>query len=287
MELLNNLISIKILPENIDAFINEIRLDTKFENQRPTNEYEIVRGKLNNHLIIVYSSGKIVVPNNPEILDNINEILETITPFDDKIIIGSDEVGKGEWLGPLVIGSVALDRKLELFLQSRGVMDSKKLSLSRIRELSDLIKEKAIAFGMVQIHPETFNKRYLEIKAEGKSLNDLMAWAHAKAIKITLEKMSTKDRNRVRKIVVDEFSKVITEMRIYRVINETFFNLFQKPHAEDVISVAAASIIAKNAREEWIDITSRNLSIDLRRLAVQELKELKDPGKIGKIAYNY
>jgi len=53
--------------------------------------------------------------------------------------IGSDEAGKGEWLGPLIVAAVALSRQQRSYLVTQGVMDSKELRLDVIVELAFLI----------------------------------------------------------------------------------------------------------------------------------------------------
>ena len=59
------------------------------------------------------------------------------------MIVGIDEVGRGPWAGPLVVGAVVLgDTTIS------GLTDSKKLSKRRREELSTLILERASAFGL-------------------------------------------------------------------------------------------------------------------------------------------
>jgi len=59
------------------------------------------------------------------------------------MILGIDEVGRGPWAGPLVVGAVVLGgAKIE------GLTDSKKLTKKR-REVLDIeIREKAVGFGL-------------------------------------------------------------------------------------------------------------------------------------------
>ncbi|MHA1756197.1 MAG: hypothetical protein ACTSVV_05455 [Promethearchaeota archaeon] len=285
MNIIDKLISIKIPLVILDSFIKELKKSNNLIPLKVLNKYELFRGKINNKDIIVYSSGKIVIPNNVEIQELIRNILEIFMPDNKSIIIGSDEVGKGEWLGPLVIGSVALNREQEIFLRSRGVMDSKDLSISRIKTLSNLIKKNSLAYNIILISPEKFNTLFEAFKEEGKSLNDLIAWGHAKSIKESFLKLTIKERSKLNLIVVDEFSKVITEIRIHRVLDENLFKIFQKPHAENLIPVAAASIIAKNERELWIAKMSKKIKLDLKKIPIKELIKRDDAFILGKIVY--
>jgi ribonuclease HII len=63
------------------------------------------------------------------------------------MILGIDEVGRGPWAGPLVVGAVVLgDTTIE------GLTDSKKLSLKRREALDILIREHALGFGLGWVH---------------------------------------------------------------------------------------------------------------------------------------
>lgn len=59
------------------------------------------------------------------------------------MILGIDEVGRGPWAGPLVVGAVVLGG-----VQIDGLTDSKKLTKKRREELSVIIHEKAQAIGL-------------------------------------------------------------------------------------------------------------------------------------------
>jgi ribonuclease HII len=63
------------------------------------------------------------------------------------MILGIDEVGRGPWAGPLVVGAVVLgDASIE------GLTDSKKLSAKRRTELDALIRDQAAGWGLGWVH---------------------------------------------------------------------------------------------------------------------------------------
>ena len=71
-----------------------------------TNNYESLRvkdGKIN---FILYKTGKLVYTVNDTARKLLNTILEREGDYD--YILGSDETGKGEWYGPLVVVTTAL-----------------------------------------------------------------------------------------------------------------------------------------------------------------------------------
>ncbi|OGL22051.1 ribonuclease HII [Candidatus Saccharibacteria bacterium RIFCSPHIGHO2_01_FULL_45_15] len=59
------------------------------------------------------------------------------------MILGIDEVGRGPWAGPLVIGAVVLGGA-----QIEGLTDSKKLSKKRREQLNILIRDQAAGYGL-------------------------------------------------------------------------------------------------------------------------------------------
>ena len=67
------------------------------------------------------------------------------------LVAGIDEAGRGAWAGPVVAAAVILplDRPEVLDeLLTAGVNDSKKLTARKRRTLADLIRARAVAFGM-------------------------------------------------------------------------------------------------------------------------------------------
>jgi ribonuclease HIII len=200
-------------------------------------------------------------------------------------IVGSDEAGKGEWLGPLTVAAVALTPEQGSYLVTQGVMDSKELKIERIVELSEIIRKECLSYHVITITPKKFNMLLQEVKREGKSLNDILAWGHAKAInEVYRELQNRKILGRV-KLVIDEFDRLKTEERLGRVLKSTNFDLEQKPRAEEETAVAAASILARAMREFWIDDASKRLHLDLRKLSAAEALTHKNAEYFAKISF--
>ena len=59
------------------------------------------------------------------------------------MILGIDEVGRGPWAGPLVVGAVVLGNA-----EIQGLTDSKKLSKKKREELDIIIRAEASGFGL-------------------------------------------------------------------------------------------------------------------------------------------
>jgi ribonuclease HIII len=162
-------------------------------------------------------------------------------------------------------------------------MDSKNMSVVRISELSKTVRRTALKVESLLISPERFNKQIEEFRKEGKNLNDMLAWAHTKVITEVYEAIG--NREEPLKIVVDQFARVKTEARLRMKIDLGKIELIQRPKAEDEIAVAAASIIAREAREAWIDWACNKFGFDLRELSVQDAYEHKDKNIFSKVSY--
>jgi ribonuclease HIII len=248
-----------------------------------TNEYEAFRIMFAGEAIVGYTSGKIV-SNGPHSAAAVqNAILEMAPDTHTLLVIGSDEAGKGEWLGPMTVAAVALTADQNAMMRALGVMDSKSMSVVRIAELSKTVRRNALMVSSLLISPEKFNTQIEEFRNEGKNLNDMLAWAHTKVITEVHE--SIKNRDEPIKIVVDQFARVKTEARLRVKIDLGSIELVQRPKAEDEIAVAAASIIAREAREAWIDWASEKYECDLRELSVKEAYEHSHVNAFAKISY--
>ncbi len=148
--------------------------------------------------------------------------------------IGTDESGKGDYFGPLVIAGVLAESKNLEKLSKLGIQDSKKLSDPLIRKIAPEIKNNAV-FSIVTINPAKYNELYKKIG----NLNNLLAWGHARSIENILKKKPCNNA------LSDKFGN---ESLIKNALlkNGKNINLEQRTKAEDDIAVAAASIIARD-----------------------------------------
>lgn len=69
------------------------------------------------------------------------------------MILGIDEVGRGPWAGPLVVGAVVLGEA-----QIAGLTDSKKLTAKKRDALDILIREQAAGWGLGWVHAEELDE---------------------------------------------------------------------------------------------------------------------------------
>ena len=248
-------------------------------NLSRTNSYEFCRLKKGTGYIIIYNTGKIVSTNVSTRLF-IFKHLDNLLPSTPQLIIGSDESGKGEALGPLVVTAAAVPSSLRAKLISFGVMDSKSLSLPRIGLIYDKLIQ-LINYETIEITPPIFNNKFKYYKQIGKGLNHILAESHIEVIQKLLDK--TKSKQQI-KVVIDQFDKDKTNKELTKIhCNNVIFE--QTVRGENELAVASASIIAKHIREIWLDNKSRELGIDLRSFYTQPNFEKIDIEKYFKVDY--
>ncbi|MHA1636984.1 MAG: hypothetical protein ACTSUB_03110 [Candidatus Thorarchaeota archaeon] len=276
---------IKVTSEQLEEIrVTILDMDHTYE-KRTTNQYESFRIEYGGGVIVAYTSGKIVCNNDESsyLLQQVMLGLEYESDFD--IYIGSDEAGKGEWLGPMTIAAVALSPEQANYLRSSGVMDSKDLSPRKIGELSYEIEENCLSLSVVVLAPETFDQMFREFHSEGKNLNDILAWAHTKVLSGVIDELGDRIKNDRVRITIDEFAAGKMEERLGRVLDMEHVDLVQRPRAEDEPSVAAASIIARDAREDWIDKASLRLRVELTGMTLQEARKRPNRYLFSKTVY--
>ena len=152
-----------------------------------------------------------------------------------RYIAGIDEVGRGPLAGPVYAACVILPEDFNV----TGINDSKKLSAKKREELSDVIKEKAVAWGI----GISDNKEIDEV-------NILEATKHAmkKAIAATRHMLaergllSGEDEEHKKDILLIDAVKLDAGMQSESIIKGD----------EKCLCIAAASIVAKVARDAYM-----------------------------------
>lgn len=195
-----------------------------------------------------YNSGKFVIQgkNIGMLLEKLNEqfsdfpksSVQDSKKNDAPIImptchIGTDESGKGDFFGPLIIAGVLVDETNEKFLKELGVKDSKKLKDEQILVMAQQILKNCVC-SIVPIS----NTRYNELYVSFQNLNKLLAWGHARVIENIL------DKRQCEYALSDKFGD---EKLILNALMEKGkkIKLEQRVRAESDIAVAAASIVAR------------------------------------------
>jgi len=165
--------------------------------------------------------------------------------------IGTDESGKGDYFGPLVVAGVYLPDGQEDVLRDLGVKDSKRTSDNRVRDLAALIKA-GYKHSVVAIGPDKYNDLYAKLR----NLNKLLAWAHARVIENILE------RTRAPLVITDQFGDERFVQNALLKKGRTI-ELVQKGRAEEDMAVAAASILARAEFLHRLQALGRDVGLEL------------------------
>ncbi|MBW6514303.1 MAG: ribonuclease HIII [Candidatus Syntrophosphaera sp.] len=154
--------------------------------------------------------------------------------------IGSDECGKGDYFGALVVAAFAMDSELEGALRRLGVADSKKLRDPQIKSIALQLYEKFNSrIACVVIKPLKYNEIIADMQSRKQNLNDLLAWQHGTAIIELLGRFGDSQG-----VLVDQFSRR-KKVREFIKSRELPIPVEERPGAEADPAVAAASIIAR------------------------------------------
>ena len=149
--------------------------------------------------------------------------------------IGSDEVGTGDYFGPIVVTASYVTKEDIPFLESLGVKDSKKLTDEQILKITPQIIKKIPYYTMTLSNKE-YNQRHSEY-----NMNAMKAILHNKAL---LE--MTKQYKDYDYIVVDQFAEKYVYYNYLRKVPNVQRNITFITKAEDqCLSVACSAIISR------------------------------------------
>ena len=171
--------------------------------------------------------------------------------------IGTDESGKGDYFGPLVVAGVYITKQQENQLALLGVRDSKNNSDNKNKLLATQIIETLgkNSISIVCIGPERYNTLYNEM---GKNLNKVLGWGHARVMENLLSINSCENA------IADQFGdEAVIKSALMK--KGKSLNLIQTPKAERDIGVAAASILARARFLDELDKLGKTLGVTLSK----------------------
>jgi ribonuclease HIII len=208
--------------------------------------------------VSLYNSGKLVVQGQDPTAWA-NQFLNGAAPLEKKVSaappvnqdqssLGSDEAGKGDSFGGLVVCAVAAPESELIHLSKAGVSDSKRIPDDRIRVLAPWIRSN-FQVAEIILSPEQYNLQRLQCH---ENVNRLLTKMHAEAIQ------SLYLQTGINHAIVDCFS---AERPVAKQLKRTVpqLEVAEVPKAERFLAVAAASILArenflvmmKELSEQW------------------------------------
>ena len=181
--------------------------------------------------------------------------------------VGSDEVGTGDYFGPIVVTSTYVTKDDVAYLDELGVMDSKKINDEKILKIAPLIAKRVKYKSMI-----LNNLDYNTFHSKDYNMNKIKAILHNKV----LYQMINEEHPKYDYIIVDQFAM---EHKYYEYIKDSpniQKDITFMTKAEDkCLSVACASIISRYIFLKEFDKLSDSLHIPLPKGAG------KDVDKIG------
>jgi ribonuclease HII len=160
------------------------------------------------------------------------------------LILGIDDAGRGPLIGSMFLAGVLIRKEDEKELKAEGVADSKTLSHTNRMRLAGLIKDTSNNFKIVEATPEQIDHAV----NSGLNLNTLEAIKTAEIINSLLINMKEPV-----KVIVDcpSVNTNAWKATLIHYLKEKEIELHCEHKADaNHISVSAASILAKCAREE-------------------------------------
>ena len=192
----------------------------------------------------VYNEVRNVVIKKEKKIRNSSSILNKYFNEDINIVeVGLDEAGRGPMLGRVYAGAVILPKD-DSFNHSL-MKDSKKFhSKKKIEQVSDYIKENALAWA-VEYEDETVIDEINILQATQS--------AFAKCIKNILKQVSNKNNEDILLLVDGNYFKPYTTLNKTKTKMEMLKYQLVEGGDNKYTSIAAASILAKVERDNYID----------------------------------
>jgi ribonuclease HIII len=173
----------------------------------------------------------------------------------DESALGSDEVGTGDYFGPVVVVCAFVRRDQIEGLLKLGVKDSKKLTDEQIREIAPTLKQE-LTFQTVVLP----NLKYNEMIDKGFNLNKIKSYLHNHAIRKTLQSL----KEPYDRIVVDQYTPKDKYFEYLADYENVVRSLTFEERAESThVSVAAASILARDAFLNGLEELNAKLKLTL------------------------
>lgn len=177
--------------------------------------------------------------------------------FSSLAVIGSDEVGTGDYFGPMtVVASFVEPSQFEL-LKELGVKDSKELNDEEICKIAKKITS-VVTYSLLVLH----NEKYNDMQEKGYNMNKLKAILHNQAIRNMINKLEGKHFDA---ILIDQFTPPNLYFGYLKGTKEVIRDKVQfATKAEGIhLSVAVSSILARYSFLQQMDLLSEKAGMTL------------------------
>jgi ribonuclease HIII len=168
--------------------------------------------------------------------------------------LGSDEVGTGDFFGPIVVTASYVPKAIIPQLIQLGIQDSKRLDDTFIRTIAPQLAT-LVTHQHVIVHPE----KYQTLIHEGKNMNMIKALMHHHALSELKKRYHLQDL-----MVIDQFS-TLRSMEVYWKDLPPLTPLKMVPKAESMyIAVAVSSMLARAKFLTLMDALSSQFKLSFK-----------------------
>lgn len=234
---------IKVSDETREKMIAYYR-DKKRDKEIP---YVVFQAVDEDTVITMYTSGKVMFQGTSADVDaTMWKEMDGQSTKEEKVdygkyhncsSVGSDEVGTGDYFGPIVVTAAYVRKEDVSFLEQLGIRDSKKIDDEKIKKMAPEIA-KRIPYRSIILSNKEFNEKY----SKNVNMNKIKAILHNKV----LYQLMTEEKPEIDYIIVDEFAR---EKRYYEYL-EGIPNIqrgitFMTKAEDKNLAVACGSIISR------------------------------------------
>lgn len=212
--------------------------------------YVVFQAEEEDTVITMYESGKVMFQGKSAdvdaamwgvALENTKEKQEEAKKADEKYYntnaVGSDEVGTGDYFGPIVVTATYVKKEDIPYLESLGVGDSKKIDDSKILKIAPEIA-KRVKYRSIILSNKEYNEKY----TKEINMNKIKAIMHNKV----LYQLMVEEKPEVDYIIVDEFAREARYYEYLRDVRDVQRGITFITKAEDKnLAVASGSIISR------------------------------------------
>ena len=278
---MNNTITLKL------KSIQEEQLFKTFsEFQTTPPQYAKWQLKPENCVITCYTSGKTVFQGKDAnvyaaAFMEVQDEISTPTTTSHYPQAGSDEVGTGDYFGPVCVCASYVTKDDVDFLVKLGVRDSKQMSDADMLKIGPLLMER-IAHSLLIVPPQKYNQVH-----ESNNLNAIKAKLHNQAYINLAKKIELPSFK-----IIDQFTPETSYYRYLKNEPQIIRGIHFETKAEDkYLSVAVGSIISRygflktwEEMEQKYNMTLPKGSGDKVDIVAQEFVERYGFERLGEIA---
>ena len=240
-----------------------------------TSNYIIARAKLSDVTITFYRTNVVLFQGQNESAEynkwavKFNLPLENVSveqhfDYSHLTAIGSDEVGTGDYFGPIVVCATYTNEETIEKLRHLGVKDSKLLTDKQMIPLALQIAS-IVPYSIILLDPSKIN----QLADKFDNLNFIKSYLHNKAINSILKKIGDV---KLDAILIDEFTPKEKYLKYLENQNNVVTNITTVTKGEkEHIGIAAASILARSAFLRELKKLSTEYNIDLLKGAGKDV----------------